>query len=1858
MVRDYVTFLEQSRSYEGQRLISEYNEIDSQYNRHVEKVLKDIEHAKTMLEAEVKSVRSNRSNTSNASKAMIKAEGAKRRVAYAEKELLLRKKEAALREQEAMAAAKIEREMSEIQAELNTLKEQRACEEEETETNLGSISVHEIAEVRPEERTRIYVESVAGSVSHRESDEQIPSLATELSKFLIKKDLLFNRLYTFNDAADKYVMWKEGFSNVVSELNVTCVEELDLLVKWLGPQSKKHAISIKTAYISDPQQALVKVWKRLDERYGAPEVIEMTLNRKLSEFPRITTKDQHKLYDLSDLLAEIQATKQSPTYSSVLAYFDSSTGVNPIVQKLPYHIQSKWTHRAIKYMKRNDVVYPPFSEFAMFVCDMSSMLNNPSFVYEQNTQKDNIGKKVKNSRDSVNEGQRIRSYKTEVAVAPTDMNTCSYHNVVGHNLNGCRSFINKPFGVRKKYFRDNKLCFNCGLSTNHRANSCQERVICTVCNLNSHPTALHAHGGEARSADSGSGDIRSACTKICGRNISMGKSCAKVVLVTVHSINNPVKKKKMYALIDDQSNRSLARPEFFNLFEEGYTEVPYRLSSCAGVTNTTGRRADSDMFVISSFDGSSSLNLPSLTECNQIPDMRDEIPTPDSALYHSHLEDISAHIPEVDPSAEILLLLGRDLPEAHHVLEQRTGPRGSPYAQKLSLGWVVIGETCLGKVHQPTITVKKTFVHVDGRSSVFPECQNKLIVKDVGRHLNDNLDSDEESQVFLVTDRDEKIGTSIEDKEFLGIMDSGFKKNSKGSWTAPLPFKSSRPRLPNNRNMVLNRMNRLVDNLRKNETKQRHFMQFMQGMIDNGHAEVAAPVMSDTECWYLPIFGIYHPKKVDQIRVVFDSSATYMGLSLNRVLMTGPDLHNSLLGVLMRFRREPVAVSADIQQMFYQFQVEEKDRNYLRFFWFKDNNPELPLVEYRMCVHVFGNSPSPAIATYGLHKSVLMVEDTYGSDVANFVLQDFYVDDGLVSLQTPQEAIDLMKRTQQALDTGGKLKLHKISSNSREVMKAFPKEDLAKDLKDLDLGHENLPVQRSLGMNWNLDSDYFTFTISEEIKPCTRRGILSTLNSLFDPLGFISPVVVHGRIIMRDLMSKSPDWDEPLPVDTRDQWVKWCESLKHLEDLKVPRTYLEGSLSATVDQQIHIFSDASEKAIAAVAYLKTIDANGDTSVGFIIGKSKVSPKHGHTIPRLELCAAVLAVELADIICEHLHMPVGQMRFYTDSRVVLGYLHNRVRRFYVYVENRVSRILKLSRPDQWCFVPTKENPADLGTRPTPAETLQDSIWLCGPSFLLTETRDTEDMYQLHSPADDPEIRPVIQCIKTNIVSKTYLNTRGFETFSQWSRLVNALVVLKRFVRRVYRKLHGASDSIDNEHVENHELKTFAEKIVIQSVQREVYFKEIDSIQNNSRIPKDSSIVSLNPVIDEEGTLRFGGRLRNSDLEVVEKYPIILPGKHHTSRLVVQHYHERVKHQGRHFTEGAIREEGFWITGAKRLVMSVIHHCVKCQRLRGGLGCQKMADLPTDRLRPGPPFTSVGLDCFGPWHVVSRRTRGGQAANKRWAVLFTCLTSRAVHIEVIEELSSSSFINALRRFTSIRGKVKVYRSDNGTNFMGALDVLGVNVNDSVRRYMDQEGAVWILNPPHSSHRGGVWERIIGVTRRILDSMLLDLPGNSLTHEVLTTFLAEVSAIINSRPLVPVCADSSCPTPLNPALILTQKSECIVDVVITTDIKDMYRAQWKRVQILAEQFWKRWRSEFLQTLQVRRKWTAEQRDLQCGDVVLLRDKQEHRNYWPMGLVVRAEPSNDGLVRTAEVRTVGKNGKPTTYVRPVNEMVLLVQS
>jgi hypothetical protein len=302
----------------------------------------------------------------------------------------------------------------------------------------------------------------------------------------------------------------------------------------------------------------------------------------------------------------------------------------------------------------------------------------------------------------------------------------------------------------------------------------------------------------------------------------------------------------------------------------------------------------------------------------------------------------------------------------------------------------------------------------------------------------------------------------------------------------------------------------------------------------------------------------------------------------------------------------------------------------------------------------------------------------------------------------------------------------------------------------------------------------------------------------------------------------------------------------------------------------------------------------------------------------------------------------------------------------------------------------------------------------------------------------------------------------------------------------------------------------------------------------------------------------------------------------------------------------------------------------------------------------------VDTFGPWKVITKKTRGG-VINKRWAIVFSCLTTRAIHIEVIEELSCSSFINALRRFESLRGPVKTFRSDRGTNFISAANELGlqtVNVEDGpINKHLNETRAVWIFNSPHSSHMGGSWERMIGLIRRILDSMLLDSNAKQLTHEILTTFMAEVCSILNSRPLAQISYDPESTFILSPAMLLTGKVNFLPVLPESLDTKDIYRAQWKHVQVLSDVFWKHWRQDYLQNLQQRRKWREERPNLKSGDVILLKDATENRTNWPLGVIIETFESSDGKVRKARVRLC-KDGQNVTYTRPISEMVLLTSS
>jgi hypothetical protein len=1730
-------------------------------------------------------------------------------------------------------------------------------------------------------------------------------------EFMARRELIANKIEKFDNNPENFHTWKSSFKNMTNNINITPSEELSLIMEYTTNDSKRLVQKLRNAYMANPEKGVAEVWTKLGERYGSNVVLTKAHLDKLTNFPKIGFKDNKKLQDFGDLLLELQCAKEDGHLQG-LRILDEPIYLRPVLTKLPGDIQSRWQRYAFRYKRDHKVDHPPFAEFSKFIQDVSLERNDPNLAIER---PDN---EVPLQRTR---GRHPRqSYKTEITDPSSEgegnifnPSVCIIHRKP-HPLTKCRAFQAKTIEERRNLLRQHHLCFRCLASTTHMAKDCKLTIKCSECGSDKHLAALHVErpgkpkspaetqGGEQSNGQQDGKDetvkprsedpsrITTSCTEICGYKPG-GKSCSKICLAKVYVKDRPDRKVKVYAVIDDQSNCSLAKPQLLDALNIDGASFPYTLRTCAGTTQTKGRHASG--LVIESLDGNKQHLLPPVTECDAIPDNKDEIPTPDVATAHQHLRPIANQIPQVQHDVDILLLIGRDAPPLHKVRESRNGRGNSPWAQRLDLGWVILGNACLDGVHKPDnpSSFKTNILH-NGRPSIFEPCANVFHVEQVpstdgGPYENTESYRRKETfvrgtfedglarDVFERTKIDDTPGLSVEDRKFLEIMGKDMKKDPSGSWVAPLPFRQEVHELPNSRDEALKRLKSTRKTLDRKPEMKEHYFAFMQRTLSSGHAEPvpANEVATSKPCWYLPHFGVYHPQKRDKIRVVFDSAAESDGISLNKLLLSGPDLTNSLLGVLLRFRQNPIAFMADIEQMFHSFIVEAEHRDFLRFLWYKDNNPDGPIIDYRMKVHLFGNTSSPAVATFGLRKTANVGEAQFGSDAKEFVERNFYVDDGLKSLPTSEQSIDLLRRTKAMLATAN-LRLHKIASNDAKVTQAFPSEDRASNLCDLDLNKDTKPTQRSLGVYWDLETDTFTFHVSREDKPFTRRGVLSTINSLFDPLGIASPVIIKGKMLLRSmsgLLKNHPleRWDEVLPEEYHPAWKEWYQSLSCLQHIKIPRSYTSAPLSEASRIELHVFCDASVHGIAAVCYLRCIQPDGKICVSFVFGKAKLAPSHATTIPRLELCAAVLAVEITQLVTEEQAVKPDSITYYSDSKVVLGYITNETRRFYVYVSNRVERIRKSSSPEEWRYVPTHLNPADCATRSVKANELGSSMWLIGPKFLKEQSldRDSEQEQPVFEwSTDDPEVRPAIKALVTKVQTNPTLETRRFTRFSRWSSLVKGVSLLI-LAARSYHNLNqgngappgnpdeatggGITDSVI-------ERRRRAEIVIIKSAQHEVFAKEIDQIKNGEKLSKGSALVKLNPVIDSDGLLRVGGRLDRAELTIEERHPVILPGSHHIATLVVKHYHNEVKHQGRHFTHGLIRAKGYWIIGGKRLVNRVIYQCVRCRKLRGQQANQKMADLPVQRLTPAPPFTYVGLDVFGPWQVVTRRTRGGVAYNKRWAVIFTCLTIRAIHIELIESMDTSSFINALRRFVAVRGPVKQLRSDCGTNFVGARNELTAATkemdNGNIAAYLANEGCEWIFNPPHASHAGGVWERMIGIARRILDAMLSEVASKRLTHEVLSTLMAEVTAIVNNRPLTPVSEDPEAPEILTPFTLLTQKSTALTGTPGRFTSEDLHAAQWRQVQYLANVFWSRWRREFLPLLQTRRKWQHDQPNLREGDLVLLRSKEIVRNMWPLARITKVHESADGKVRKVELMTA-KDGVKREYTRPVTEVILL---
>ncbi|XP_078348393.1 uncharacterized protein LOC144633390 [Oculina patagonica] len=385
----------------------------------------------------------------------------------------------------------------------------------------------------------------------------------------------------------------------------------------------------------------------------------------------------------------------------------------------------------------------------------------------------------------------------------------------------------------------------------------------------------------------------------------------------------------------------------------------------------------------------------------------------------------------------------------------------------------------------------------------------------------------------------------------------------------------------------------------------------------------------------------------------------------------------------------------DVQAMFHQVRVPEVERDLLRFLWWPKGDFSKELEEYRMTVHLFGAVSSPSCANFAMRRNA---EDHkhFFPNLVSTVYKNFYVDDCLKYLPSAAVAVRHVEKLCDLMLQGA-LNLTKWTSNDREVLESIPVEARAKDVKESDLDNDALPTERALGVSWFVESDTFGFKVKINEKPCTRRGILSVVSSVYDPLGMAAPFVLSAKLLLLDLCRKGLGWVDEIPSNYLSRWQVWLNGLPKLFEVSVDRCLKRGVAGRIVSSEIHHFCDASQSAYGAVSYLRVVDSNGQTHYSFLLGKSRLAPIKQVTIRRLELAAATLAIRLNMVLKQELKIPIDNITFCSDSMTVLRYIGNESKSFHTYVANRVAFIRDDPSPSQWRYIDTKSNPADDASR---------------------------------------------------------------------------------------------------------------------------------------------------------------------------------------------------------------------------------------------------------------------------------------------------------------------------------------------------------------------------------------------------------------------------------------------------------------------------------------------------------------------------------------------------------------------------------
>lgn len=1608
---------------------------------------------------------------------------------------------------------------------------------------------------------------------------------------------------SYNGDPLQYWSFIRSFDNSVGN---SLLDDGEKLIRLLQACSGRAKRIVECCAVMEPSQGYFRARELLRQRCGDDFLIAEAWVNKVTTNRGKLLNNKDKLEEFADELTCCEETLKSMGYIDEL---NSQSTLLRIIEQLPVFYQTRFK-REVRQIRERFSRNPNISDIVRFVREISLEINDP--VYGR------LG--YENKRTDNREFTNKRVHTLASAQSTSDRESSPNSNCrlcrQNHTLFQCPMFKAKNVSERSQFAKANRLCFNC-LHPGHNAFNCKVNRTCSVPGCGKkHTKFLHETPGSTSSQV----DQTRTATNTAGATIGAGQISVASLPIVLVSVYNPVTQQmcKTHALLDSGSTNSFCTKNIasrLGLRASYLTKLS--LTTLDGLT--VSDTAIVELNVSDASGGGRVIHLSNVYVRENLPISMASRAEDKDLFKHPHLRRIQRPFSQ---NEDIGLLIGQDAPDALIPLEIVRGDRTSdPYAVKTILGWVINGPVECESSNACQVTSTFTNVQLGHMVERFWKLET------VGN-----------------SDLNNEPGYSINDIRAENMWKESIKLDDSGHYELPIPFKSSPLQLPNNITMARQRLEHLKKRLMNNKDMKDKYTGEVDELLCKGYAEeVFGARDNNTPTWYLPHHSVVNPKKPDKFRIVFDCSAKFNDTSLNTQVLQGPDLTNKLLGVLIRFRLERIAVTADIQSMFHQVKVCPENRDVLRFLWYKDGNLDAEPTTYRMTVHLFGGIWSPSCCNFALRQT--LNDNVEDSEHRESISKCFYVDDCLSSVSESSQAINFVNTTTSVLSKGG-FRLTKWMSNSHDVISAIPESELSKDIKGFNLLDEkSLPTQRVLGIKWNIEPDTLEFEVNQLGRPSTRRGILSLVSSIFDPIGFLAPFIMPAKRILQELCRINLTWDQPLPEKQLSQWNEWLEDLPKINKIQIPRCMKNYDVNEITTSQLHHFSDASQYGYGTATYLRQVDINGRVSCSLLIAKSRLAPMKQLTIPRLELSAAVLAVRMDNFI--HTELPVSNPSvFWSDSTVVLSYIRNEDKRFQTFVANRLAFIHSSSKPSQWRYVNTELNPADDVSRGMRIdELLARKGWFEGPEFLHNDENEwPKDPILNTNLVDDtdPEVKKesVIYVTQQRCIdNQPDVFERIILRRSNWYDLKRDIAWILRAKERLINKIRRKPEKIMKLSLTVEEIER-AELSVIKYVQDDCFGEEIRSLQSNIAIKKCSSIYRLEPMLTPDGILRVGGRLQS--------HPVILPRKHHVVDLIVRDCHIHNCHVGREHVMSLLRER-YWIIGCRTTVRRILNDCVTCKRQRAVPVSQRMADMPESRTTPSEPFSMVGVDLFGTFYV-----KQGRSMVKRYGCLFTCFTIRAVHIEIVHSLNTESFINALQRFICRRGPVKHIYSDNGTNFVGAEKEISKSIEnwnqDRIDGFLKQRSTQWHFNTPAASHMGGVWERQIRTVRKIINSVAKQ---QTLNDEALHTLMCLAEYTVNSRPITYIsndCHDLEALTPNHLLLLRSGESMTLSEL----SKEDVYsRKRWKQVQYLATLFWKRWQREYITTLQLRTKWTDKVNNVKVGDIVLMVDNRLPRNSWPLARVTEVFPGQDGLVRSVEIKT-----NSGVYLRPVQKLCLLESS